>query len=789
MDSQAARHAERRCRERLAANPDDADALFALALIVRPADPASALSLLDRCLAADPSRTDTLFERGNLLRALGRNRDAVRDYAALLQRDAGHFRALTNLGNALREFGELPAALRCYERAIAAGGDLPVVRLNRAIVIHQMGETARALELLADLRRGPPPLAEAAFESARLLAGLGRTDEALQCFDEGFALRPGDARALNSRGNLHAEHFRARAALADYDAALRAQPDFHEALNNRANQLRNLGRFDEALADYDRALALRPGIAQVLVNRGNVLNDMGRLRDALDSLQQAIDIDPRIPQAYLHAGRIHADLARLVQADRLFDHALALKPDLWEVWFYKGAGLREMGAHAEALQCFRRILEANPEEVNLAALGNYLFSMNFDDGVSSDDYLSQAKLFGQLVARRVSQRFTHPEPARAPASLRIGLVSGDLKRHPVGFFLQNLLEHLQGGRLQLFAYANDGDHDELSERLKNCCAGWRVVPALSDRQLATCIRDDGIDILIDLSGHTDKSRLPVFAWKPARVQVTWLGYCASTGINDIDYVLGDRIVTPLVDAPAFVERIWQMPDNYFCFTPLDTQLPVAPLPALANGFVTFGCFNKLSKVSDTVIATWARLLHALPDARLLLKTAVLADAVTRQETLQRFARHGIDANRLLFEGSSSYENYLGAYARIDIALDPFPYPGATTTLEGLWMGVPCVTMQGRRFLARNGETIAFHAGLQDFIASGPDDYVARALAIASDLPALAVLRAGLREQMRASPLFDGRRFARHFEQAMFDIWEAGPRPASNPQADGDVPHL
>ncbi len=758
------------CRTRIRKDPDDVDALYALALLVKANDPNEALDLFGRCLALQAKRTDILFERANLFRSIGRGRDAVRDYRDVLNQDPRHFRALANLGNALRDFGHYEAAVECYERAIGAGGDLPLVKLNKAIALHKMGKPEVALVQLEALSAAEPDFAESWFDQARILADLRKFDDALARYAQGFALEPHNVRALNSRGNLLASLFRMREAMADFDLALQLSPQFHEALNNRANLLRNMGRFGDALRDYDQALALRPNVPEVLINRGNVLRDLVRLDEALDSLQRAIDINPEIATAYMHGGRIFTDLGRVRQADALFDRALALKPDFWECWFYKGAGLRELGSHEEALQCFRRILEANPDDVNLASLGNYLFSMNFDDSTRAQDYLVQARLFGQLVARRVTERFSHAWPEASPREFNVGLVSGDLHTHPVGFFLQNLLRHLKGSRLRIHAYVNNGEHDALSEELKSCCVAWHVVTGLSDRQLAKKIHDDKIHVLFDLSGHTDKSRLPAFAWKPAPVQVTWLGYCASTGLEEIDFVLGDAVVTPFADQDAFVEKIWQLPESYFCFTPLSTDLPVAPLPALANGQVTFGCFNKLSKMSDTVVSVWARILNALPESKLLLKSAVLADAATRGETLRRFERHGVSARQLRLEPATDYQGYLAAYSQVDIALDPFPYPGATTTLEGMWMGVPCITMRGRRFLARNGETIATHAGLEDFISRDASDYVARALRIASDLRALADLRAGLRERMRKSPLFDGARFARHVEQAVIGMW-------------------
>jgi predicted O-linked N-acetylglucosamine transferase (SPINDLY family) len=280
------------------------------------------------------------------------------------------------------------------------------------------------------------------------------------------------------------------------------------------------------------------------------------------------------------------------------------------------------------------------------------------------------------------------------------------------------------------------------------------------------IHSDGIHILFDLSGHTGKNRLPVFAWKPAPIQVSWLGYFASTGVSEMDYILGDPYVTAHEEADHFSETIWQLPETYLCFTPPDLDLKVAPLPACSNGFVTFGCFNKLSRMTDETVSVRAAILHAVPGSKLFLKDKQLEHESGRHRVLSRFAAVGIAADRLILEGRSPREEYLECYGRVDIALSPFPYGGGTTSVEGLWAGVPVITKKGNHFLSHLGESIAHNSGLSDWIASDEEEYVAKAVAYASNLEALSELRNGMREQILGTPLFDVPRFALHFEQAV-----------------------
>ncbi|HTH76388.1 MAG TPA: glycosyltransferase, partial [Trinickia sp.] len=323
------------------------------------------------------------------------------------------------------------------------------------------------------------------------------------------------------------------------------------------------------------------------------------------------------------------------------------------------------------------------------------------------------------------------------------------------------------------AYPTRRVEDALTARIKPYFSAWTPLASMNDEQAAARIRDDRIDLLLDLSGHMNFNRLPLFAWRPAPVQASWLGYFASTGLPAMDYLLGDPHVLPPDAQPYYTERLRRLPDSYLCFTPPAERVDVGPPPLATQGHVTFGCFNHLMKMNDGVVDVWARILHAVPRSRLFLKAKQLDDAPTRETTLARFAARGIDASRLILEGRSPRSEYFAAYNRIDIALSPFPYPGGTTSVEGLWMGVPVLCRRGDRFLSNICTSMLHSAGLADWIAQDNDDYVAKAVAFAADAPRLAALRSSLRATVLASPLCDAARYARNLEAAFEAMWRDG----------------
>ena len=566
-------------------------------------------------------------------------------------------------------------------------------------------------------------------------------------------------------------HAQGKDALASLQRAARLLPGDAEVQNNLGVALVDCGKIEAAIASFRRSLEINPDYAGAHNSLGAILKIVGQTDDAITSLRRALEINPDFAQAYSNLGTALQDLGRLDEAEASFRRALEINPDYADAHNNLGVVLKDLGRLDEAVSSYRRALAIKPDYTE--AFSSLLFSHNYLSKGSAASAFAEAQRFGDLVAKKVPRQpdwRNIPEPDRC---LRVGLVSGDLRTHPVGHFVEGILAALSSsasGRLVLIGYPSHYLTDALTERIKACCNGWHPAVGLSDDQFAMCIRDHDIDILIDLSGHTAHNRLAMFAWKPAPVQVSWLGYFATTGVTAIDYLVADPWTLPESEEVYFSEKIWRLPETRLCFTPPDTDVQVTPLPALSNARITFGCFNNLTKMSDAVVELWARVLASVPNSRLFLKAKQINDASARRRIADRFVARGIGADRLILEGSSPRIDYLAAYNRMDIALDPFPYSGGATTVDSLWMGVPVLTLAGESFLSRQGVGLLMNAGLPDWIAADEDDYVSRAIAHAGDVQGLAALRTGLRQQVLNSPIFDAARFARHFEAALRGMW-------------------
>jgi protein O-GlcNAc transferase len=494
---------------------------------------------------------------------------------------------------------------------------------------------------------------------------------------------------------------------------------------------------------------------------------------AAEVFQAMVAMDSQRGEGYCNYGIALERQGSLVDALGQYRKAQALCPDSYVVLDLLANACRLLGDNAESERLRRRLVQLHPDDA--LAQSNLLYELSYSQDASPEAYLREASRYGDLLAAAARPYSNWQGRGRAEGTrpLRVGFVSGDFNSHPVGYFLENVITHYQGNRLELIAYPTNAEEDELTARIKPCFAEWHALVGLDDAAAAHKIHDDAIDILIDLSGHTRHNRLPVFAWKPAPLQVSWLGYFASTGVKAIDYLLSDPTSTTDAMAHQFTEKIWLLPETRLCFAPPDISLDVAPLPAGQTGHITFGCFQTLTKINNTVLESWGRILKQLPDARLRLQSMYLSFSEMDDIMFDRLEQAGIDIERVTLRGSTNRERYLRAHAEVDIILDTFPYPGGTTTCEALWMGVPTVTLAGDTLLSRQGASLLGCVGLSDWVAGDADEYVSIAVTKATDLAGLASLRSRLRDQAATSPLFDGARYAVHFEAALVGMWEQG----------------
>ncbi|WP_429258350.1 tetratricopeptide repeat protein [Paraburkholderia sp. GAS334] len=639
--------------------------------------------------------------------------------------------------------------------------------LQAALAHHSAGRAAEASALYQRILTARPDHADALHFAGLLVCETGDITAGIELVKQSIRLHP-NAIYYNNFGNMLTRQRRYADAIAAYREALALKPDYAEAHNNLGNALREAGEYAAAVDSCANALALAPDYVEAWNNLGNAFKDDGNEDAALKSYTKALSLRPDYAEAHNNLGNVYEKQNRLAEATACYRKALALKPDIATIHNNLGSVLRDQCYLDAAADSFRRAFALDPDLH--AARSNLLLQLNFTLQVPIEAQIDEARRFGERLTAR-ARPFTHRAPSAIENGrrLRVGFVSGDLKTHPVGFFLESVVAQLDATQLELVAYATAREEDAVTARLKPYFSAWHSLADLTDEACARRIHADGIDILIDFSGHTTRNRLPVFAWKPAPIQVSWLGYFATTGLAAIDYVLGDRYVLPEREASHFVERPWRLPDSFLCYTP-PREVALGPLPMTTNGVVTFGSFNHLVKINDDVVALWARVLHAVPGSRLLMKTKQLGDPSVQHATCARFAAHGIDPARLTLQSQSAHTDYLAVYNSVDIALSPYPYPGGTTTAEALWMGVPVLCRRGDRFLPHIVESILHTVGMPDWIAADDDDYVAKAVAFAAAHDQLKHLKAGLRPQLLASPLCDAPRFARNLEAAFRGMW-------------------
>lgn len=727
-----------------------------------------AFAFYDRAISLMPQFTLAYYNKGVTLEHLRRFEGALACYdrAVAIQPDYadGH----NNRGNCLKELRRLDEALASYERAISINPHYASAFNNRGVTLKDMGRFQEALANYEKALVINPEDIAAHNNRGIALQHLKRPSEALTSFDRAVFFNPGFALAHYNRGVVLEECRRFDDALASFDKAIVLNPSYADAYNNRGNALKALRRLEGARIAYRVAIVVKPDHAGFYSNCGVVLQELKRFDEALSCFTHAILLDPGHAGAYSNSGVALKEARMFDEAIAFYDKAISIKPDYAEAFNNRGVALQDLKRFDEAMESFQKAISLDSE--NFHAHSNLLFTMNYVESLGAEARLQEALLFGASVSRSARHPFRSWNATAGGHRLKIGFVSGDFRNHPVGYFLEGFLSKIDQTRFELFAYSCLPVEDELTRRLTRHIPVWRPLWDKSDSDAAKLIHADGLHILIDLAGHTANNRLSVFAHKPAPVQASWLGYFATTGVAEIDFLVGDPQVVPTGEEGHFCECIMRLPETYFCFSPPQVSVEVGELPALKNGYVTFGCFNNLAKMSGRVVALWAEVLRAVEGSRLFLKSAQLGDPAIVESTREMFRAAGVAADRLLVEGPSNRNDYFEAFHRVDIALDPFPFPGGTTSVEGLWMGVPVITLRGDRFIAHNGETIAHNSGQAAWIAKDEEDYIRKAVLFSSDLSALAKLRSGLRMQVLGSPLFDAERFARHFETLLMDMW-------------------
>ncbi|MGE3273378.1 MAG: tetratricopeptide repeat protein [Chloroflexota bacterium] len=696
---------------------------------------------------APTAAADDAVAQGVPLHQAGRLHEAEACYRQALTLDPTHPEALHLLGLLAHQVGRPEIAVQLIQQAIARAADRPSYHLNLGAVLQALGrleEAVTACRQALALRSAYP---EAFNNLGVILQALDRLEQAIPCFEQAIGLAPAYADAHFNLGVARQAQDRPDLAVGCYQEALRVRAAYPAAQYNLGNALRELGQPERAAEAYRAVLALDPGHFDAQNNLGVVLQDLGDRDGAIECFERTIALRPEYAQA-------HTNLAHL---------------------------LRDRGRFDEAIQAYRRALALQPDDIQ--AHSGLILVLDHHEGATPADRLAERRAWNERHARALMA--AAPPHTPGPATdrpLRVGYVSGDFFYHSASSGFAPVILNHDPAQIEAVCYATITRTDAQTARFKAGVPHWRDVTSLSDEAVADLIRADEIDILVDLGGHSASGRLRIFAHKPAPVQVTAWGYITGTGLDAVDYLLADPVALPPEAEQWYSERVVHLP-SIVCYEPAANLPPVAPPPILERGAVTFGSFNRATKLSDDALDLWGRVVATVPGSRMILKSPGLNDPENQTRILAAFARHGVGPERVEILGQTPLLEHIAAYSRIDVQLDPFPHVGGATTFEGLMQGVPCVTLLGELIQGRLSASFLTQLGLTDLIAQTPDEYVVIAARLAADPDRLTRERETLRERLLAAPLADGPGYTRAVEALYRELWqqwcdgEGSPSPA------------
>jgi protein O-GlcNAc transferase len=729
-----------------------------------------AITHFKKALALDPTYAEAHNNLGNALKNQGRMDEAVVQFQRALALNPSLPEAHNNIGNAFRDSGKLDEAVLSYRRALATNPNFADAYHNLGAVLQDQGELNEAVSHYRRALACQPGHLEALNNLGNVLKSQGQLEETVALYQQALALNPGHIQARHNLGAAYEALANWDAAITEYEQTFSLLPGEIEARIAFGNRLKSLGRLEEAVTQYKRALKVDPESVQAYFCLSAALHDQGELDEAVAQLQQALSRKPDFAEAHNNLGNALTAQGKLDEAVEHYRRALSLEPDAHKVHSNLGATLKGQGHLEEAIAQFERAMVVKPDFVT--AHSNLLFCLLYDDRLSPGQLLDAHREWNLKHGQPRRRLHTYGNDRSLDRRLRVGYVSGDFRQHPVASFLDPLIAAHDRQVVEVLCYAEVRRPDLVTERFQALADHWRVTMGLSDEALADQIVADKVDILVDLAGHTANNRLTVFAQKPAPVQVTWLGYPSSTGLSAIDYRLVDAVTDPWDEIPSPAsEKLFRLDGCFLCYgIPNDGPARSLP-PSVATDTVTFGSFNSPSKYSDATMDAWAELLAQMPRARLLLKGMPFTDHATQARYRGRLAERGVAPNRITLLGPiPDRVGHLAHYGEVDIALDPFPYNGTTTTCEALWMGVPVVCLRGDRHSGRVGASLLTTLGLDELIAEDIEGYVEIAVRLAQDRPRLIDLSGSLRAKMAASPLCDARAFARKVEAAYRSMW-------------------
>jgi protein O-GlcNAc transferase len=645
--------------------------------------------------------------------------------------------------------------------------DLPIEQLlETAVTHHDAGRWTEAEAIYKQILARTPDDADVVQLLALVNYQMGRKEAARELFEQSAKLNPLAPDCHYHLGILYAAAGEHEKAVESFKKAIELKVDFGDAHRHLGISLQHLGKWREAVTAQRRSLLTRPDSFEEYFLLGNAMRGAGELEDAIALYRQVLKLQPNSFVAAYHLG------ITLRQMDRIDESIAALRSANSIRWghvpAYKNlaAGLRDTGQLDEALVCYEQAMAS--EETDAELHSNRLFLLHFLSQYDPASLLQEHSEWNQKHAKALGENIPPHDNDRSPdRKLRMGYVSADFRQHRVGLSIEPLIARHDRDHFEIACFYNSNTEDLVTDRIRGQVDHWHKIAGLTDAQVVELIRDQKIDILVDLSLHMAANRLLVFARKPAPIQVTYLGYPGTTGLSTIDYRLSDPFLDPEGTDQWYTEKTIRLPRTYLCWRWNSKEEPVGALPASAKGYITFGSLNNFCKVTPQVLQTWGLLMSQVPESRLILRCPSEETGQRAKEALMDF---GVHPNRLELVGRLPWDEYVQLFNRQDIGLDPFPYPGHMTSLDGLWMGVPVVTLEGKTAASRGGASILQNLGLGELIAQDTKQYVEIGRQLSSDLSRLSSIRASLRNRLRNSPLMDETRFARDVEEAYRRMW-------------------
>lgn len=641
-------------------------------------------------------------------------------------------------------------------------------KLDQAVNLQQQGKMQESVSIYQDILIDQPE-----NETANVNLGIinfqnGNHEQAFSYLNKAVALHP---KSANVHFNLaHAKMISGKLddAIVSYQKSLSIQSNNFNAQLNLANSLFTYGNLSEASNHFIEAYKLKNDSIELLNNWANCCIRLKTFGQAEKILNKAVSLFPDKWEVHANQGALLKEKWQLAKAEKAFKKAISLGGNDSKVYHSLGAVYHNWNKKEKALSCIEKALNLDPD--NLKLHSDYLFHLNYYSELDSEYLIKKHQEWAIRHAPLTNLISTNPT-FQVGSPLRVGLLSGDFCYHPVSVFLLGWLEKLDPEKITLHAYAEVQNRDRYTKKVKNACQSWTETNQLTDAQIAKKIKSDGIHILIDLSGHTKGNRLPVMSYKAAPVQATYLGYINTTGVEQIDYRITDELADPQSSQSHYTEKLAYMPHSFTCYEPVELSVKIKPLPALRNGFITFGSFNNPTKLNPSVAKLWTQVLEKVPNSKLLLKARHFSEEEGKEPIIALFKKEGLNTNRLIFEGPSHLSGYLEAHNQVDICLDTFPHNGGTTTHDALLMGVPVLGLAGNRYVGRMGISIMHNLGHPEWIAQKENGLVEKAVDMAADLEKLAKTRIGLREKFLLSSLCDGKIFSKQMESLLLKIWE------------------